>query len=94
MYDDGPMALRERRLKQLEKLGLIDANASAHPLINPQRLPEWDAMTPQEKALSARAMETYAAMVESIDENVGRVIDQLEADGELDNTFVLFMSDK
>jgi arylsulfatase len=94
MYDDGPLALRDRRLKQLAKLGLIDPSASAHPLINPQRLPEWDAMTEQEKALSSRAMETYAAMVELIDEHVGRVIDQLEEDGELDNTFVLFMSDK
>ena len=58
MYDDGPLALRTRRLQQLRKLGLIDKDATAHPLINPQKLPEWDSMTPEEKQMSSRAMET------------------------------------
>lgn len=38
-------------------------------------------------------MQIYAAMVEQIDENIGRVVDYLKSTGELDNTFVLFMSD-
>lgn len=38
-------------------------------------------------------METFAAMVQLIDEHIGRVVDYLESTGELDNTFVLFMSD-
>ncbi|KAK1072120.1 hypothetical protein LTR33_010308 [Friedmanniomyces endolithicus] len=40
-----------------------------------------------------RAMEVFAAMVECIDHNVGKVVDYLEETGELDNTFVCFMSD-
>lgn len=38
-------------------------------------------------------METYAGMVELIDDNVGRVLDYLKAAGEYDNTFIVFMSD-
>ncbi|KAB2106460.1 Arylsulfatase [Alternaria gaisen] len=47
----------------------------------------------EERTESARKMEVYAAMVESIDENVGRVVEHLERNGELDNTFILFMCD-
>lgn len=54
---------------------------------------DWGEMTEEERARSARAMEVFAAMVELIDENVGRVINYLAKTGELDNTFVLFMSD-
>lgn len=50
-------------------------------------------MTAQERKESARKMETFAAMVQLIDENIGRVVDYLERTGELDNTFILFMSD-
>ncbi len=50
-------------------------------------------MAPEERTRSARTMEVFAAMVELIDESVGRVIDFLKSTNELDNTFVLFMSD-
>lgn len=54
---------------------------------------EWSSMTADAKARSARAMEVYAAMVEMVDDNVGRVLEYLKETSELDNTFVLFMSD-
>jgi arylsulfatase len=38
-------------------------------------------------------MEVFAAMVDLIDQNIGRLVDSLEASAELDNTFILFMSD-
>lgn len=50
-------------------------------------------MTAEEKKRSSRTMEVYAAMVDEMDENIGRVIAHLKSTGELDNTFVLFMSD-
>ena len=53
----------------------------------------WDSMTPEERARSARAMEIFAGMVETVDQNVGRTLDYLRETGELENTFVLFMSD-
>jgi arylsulfatase len=54
---------------------------------------EWSELTDEERRNSCRAMEVFAAMVECIDTNVGKVVDYLEQTGELDNTFVCFMSD-
>ena len=85
-YDDGPAALRLRRLEALKKLGMIPDDVIAHEMTNPLKLPMWDEMNAEQKAMSARAMETFAAMVEEMDENIGKVLDQLEKDGELDNT--------
>jgi arylsulfatase len=90
-YDAGPDALRAERLARQKALGLLDAEVSAHPVVAPT--PEWDALSPQEQAFSARTMEVYAAMVERLDWNVGRVIEHLKQTGEFDNTFVLFLSD-
>lgn len=90
-YDAGPDALRAERLAKQKALGLLDAEVSAHPVVAPT--PEWDALSPQERAFSARTMEVYAAMVERLDWNVGRVIAHLKETGEFDNTFVLFLSD-
>jgi arylsulfatase A-like enzyme len=50
-------------------------------------------MTAEQRASSARAMEIYAAMVDRMDHNIGRVVDYLTETGELDNTVVVFMSD-
>lgn len=92
VYEEGPDVLTQKRLERMIDLGLIAPDVKSAPPSG-QLGPEWEQMTPEERAKSSRAMETFAAMVELIDTNVGRVIDHLEARGELDNTFVLFMSD-
>lgn len=95
-YDDGPSELRTRRLDALVKLGLItpEVRKHAHPVVESfNQSAEWRSYSEEERAYSSRLMETYAAMVEIMDRNIGRVIDRLEKDGELDNTLVLFMSD-
>ncbi|AOJ71482.1 MULTISPECIES: arylsulfatase [Burkholderia] len=90
-YADGPAALRGARLARQRELGLLGAHVDAHPVV--ARNAEWAQLTPDERAFSARTMEVYAAMVERLDWNVGRVVDYLKATGELDDTFVLFLSD-
>jgi arylsulfatase A-like enzyme len=91
-YDAGPDALRESRLAAVKRLGLCPPDVEAHPVVADGE-PEWSDMTDEERAISARSMEVYAAMVERMDQNIGRVIDYLEETGELDNTVVIFMSD-
>ncbi|KAJ5775488.1 alkaline-phosphatase-like protein [Penicillium nucicola] len=94
VYDEGPYALREKRLKSLVEIGMIDESVVPHEVeTSTLRYEEWDEMTPEEKKLSSRAMETYAGMVDSIDVNVGKVIEYLKKTGEYDNTFIVFMSD-
>lgn len=92
MYDDGPMGLRDRRLKSLIKNGIVPADVQPAPLHVLGTTP-WDELSEEEQKRSSRAMEIYAAMVESMDENIGRVYSHLESTGELDNTFIVFMSD-
>ncbi|KAF5026818.1 hypothetical protein F66182_1102 [Fusarium sp. NRRL 66182] len=94
MYDEGPYALRERRLKSLVELGIIDKSVVPHKVeTEAMSVGEWDDLTETEKKLSSRAMEAYAGMVDSIDVNVGKVVEYLKESGEYDNTFIVFMSD-
>ncbi len=53
----------------------------------------WDELSDGQRTLAARYMEVYAAMVDNIDQNVGRLVEALEAMGELDNTIFVFTSD-
>ncbi|HSB94839.1 MAG TPA: arylsulfatase [Spongiibacteraceae bacterium] len=90
-YDAGPDVLRAERLQRLQELGLCAPDLEAHPIFSRDK--QWQDLTPEEQTISARCMEVYAAMVERLDWNVGRVVEYLRASGELDNTVVLFMSD-
>jgi arylsulfatase A-like enzyme len=90
-YDAGPDALRTQRLQRLIELGLCPPGVRPHPVI--ARSKPWDELTAHERAVSARSMEVYAAMVERIDWNVGRLIDHLAASGDLDDTVIVFLSD-
>lgn len=92
MYDDGPDALRLQRLERLKELGLVPKEVEPHPVVA-EEVKEWSEMDAESRAKSSRAMEVFAGMVECIDFNVGKVVDYLEEIGELDNTFVCFMSD-
>lgn len=91
-YDEGPEVLRERRLQRQKELGLIPANVEAHPVVAPEYT-AWDKLDDDKKAKSARAMETYAAMVDRLDWNVGRVVEDLKKNGEFENTVIIFISD-
>ncbi|TVY47843.1 Arylsulfatase [Lachnellula occidentalis] len=92
VYDDGPDALRLKRLQRLKDLGMIAQDVEPHPVVADE-VKEWEEFTTEEKANSCKAMEVFAGMVECIDANVGKVVSYLEETGELDNTFICFLSD-
>ncbi len=94
-YRDGWDKLREERYRRQVELGitpetteLAPRNTEANNEVQP-----WDELTDVEKELFARHMEVFAAMVDNIDQNVGRLVDALDELGELDNTLFLFTSD-
>lgn len=91
-YDDGPNALRLQRLKSLIRNKIVPEDVEPAPLHMLGTEP-WENLSEMDKKKSSRAMEVFAAMVDLIDVNVGRVLDYLEETGELDNTFIAFMSD-
>ena len=71
----------------------LKSQVTPHPLINAYGTKPWEELSDEERQASARKMEVYAAMVTVMDKEIGRVVDHLEAAGELDNTFVFFSSD-
>lgn len=92
VYDNGPKHLRSERLARALKLGIIPEGIVPHQ-VETQREKAWEDLTVHEKQIESRIMETYAAMVDVLDQNIGRLITHLESTEELDNTFILFMSD-
>jgi arylsulfatase A-like enzyme len=89
-YQVGWDAIREARYQKMVKLGLVDpATSPLSPRVdsaltwekNPHK--EWDA----------RAMAVHAAMIDRMDQGIGRMIKALEETGELENTLILFLSD-
>ena len=94
-YAEGWDAVRERRFaRQLEE-GLFPPGTRQAPRNTEPGydVEPWDALTGEERERYARYMEVYAAMVDSVDQSVGRILDTVEAFGELENTIVVFTSD-
>ena len=89
-YDDGPEALRLERLQRQRRLGLIDRGTEP---FEPVGLSDWPNLPAAQRAIEARKMEVYAAMVERLDQGVGRVIGKLRSLGELQNTVIIFLAD-
>lgn len=53
----------------------------------------WNSLTPGQKEFQSRKMAVHAAMVDRMDKEIGRVLDQIRSMGVLDNTIVIFLSD-
>jgi len=85
-YDGGYEPIRQARFERMKKLGLIAADWQLTP-----QWGEWDSV--EHKAWEARCMEVYAAQVDRMDQNVGKIVAALKQAGEYDNTLLLFLSD-
>ncbi len=90
-YDGGWTAARAARFKRQLDMGLIPSGTRLAE--SDARVPLWDDTDPADRALFARHMETYAAMLDCVDQNLGRLVTFLETLGELDNTIIVFSSD-
>lgn len=91
VYDAGYEVFRERRFSALKTSGLIAQDVALPPW--PVVVRKWDSLSVAEQARSQRNMEVYAAMIDYMDEQIGRVYTWLEDHGQLDNTLIVFMSD-
>ena len=85
-YDEGYAAIREARYKKLRRMGLVNPHAKLSPQAG-----SWDSVT--DKRWEAACMEVYAAMVDQMDQGIGRIIAKLKDKGQLDNTLILFLQD-
>lgn len=89
-YDTGWEEIRQQRLERQQELGVLPPNTDWEP---PSTLMNWQSLSPEQRQNQARKMEIYAAMVERMDWNIGRLLEALEERGELENTVVIFLSD-
>ncbi len=107
-YAQGWDQIRERRLMRIKELGLLPASAKLTPrgaipmksvaerydsMTADGNNPAWDSLSADRRADLAQRMAVYAGMVTGMDRNIGRLIADLRAHGELENTLILFFSD-
>ena len=91
-YDAGWQPIREERHKHELDLGLVDPKWGMAPMDRGQAKP-WDEMNAEHRAEWARRMEVYAAQIERLDANVGKLLGTIHSLGIDDNTIVVFLSD-
>ncbi len=85
-YDAGYDAVRKARIQRMKKLGILAADAPVSPTVG-----DWSLV--DDKAWEARCMEVYAAMVDRMDQGIGRVMAALERMRLLENTLIIFLQD-
>ena len=85
-YDAGYDAIRTARLEKMKQLGLLDSRWQVSPQAG-----DWSKVN--NKAWEARCMEVYAAMIDCMDQGIGRLVDTLKKNGQYENTLILFLQD-
>lgn len=85
-YDQGFAPIRHARNERLKRLGMIDPDWEMSPGSD-----DWEKV--KDKAWERRNMEVYAAMIDNMDQGIGRIVGELKRQGKLDNTLILFLQD-
>lgn len=89
-FDGGWDQLREDTLKRQIELGVVPAGTELAK--KPDDIKDWDTLSADEKRMFARQMEVFAGFAEYADHEIGRVIANLDAIGELDNTLIFYIA--
>jgi len=108
-YKAGWDQLRAARIERQKRLGLPGASSNPEPDVgppyhNPKALEQlapgevnrpvpWVQLTPTQQAFQAEKMAIHAAMVDRMDQEIGRLLQALEQNQQLENTLILFLSD-
>ena len=90
-FDMGWDIAREMILENQKRLGVVPQNTNLTERID--EIPAWDSLDDEHKKLYARQMEVYAAQMDHVDHQIGRIVDTLERIGELDNTLIFVTAD-
>ena len=88
-FDDGWDKYRERAFANAKAKGWIPQNTQLTP--RPASMASWDSIPEDEKPFQRRLMEVFAGFTEHADYNAGRVIDEIERQGKLDNTLIFYI---
>ena len=88
-FDQGWDKLREETLARQKRLGVVPPETKLAP--KPEAIKDWAALSADEKKLFARQMEVFAGFGEYADAEIGRLIQAIEATGQLDNTLIFYI---
>lgn len=91
LFDDGYEKLRERILENQKRLGVVPQDTKLAPWPK-EMLKPWDQLSADEKKLFIRQVEVFAAYAAYSDHEIGRVIQQFQDLGRLDNTLVIYIN--
>ena len=86
-YDAGYDAIRAARVIKMKQLGLLDPRWQPAP----QAGGAWREVA--DRAFEIRCMEVFAAMIDCLDQGVGRLVAELKRNGQLENTLLFFLQD-
>jgi arylsulfatase A-like enzyme len=85
-YDNGYGPIRQARFERMKKLGLLKPEWSISPQFG-----DWSKV--ERKDWEARCMEVYAAQIDCMDQGIGRLVAALKANGQYENTLIVFLQD-
>jgi arylsulfatase A-like enzyme len=92
-YDRGYDAVRLARIARQKRSGVVPESLTpASPVPQSEGFTMWENLSAQERKVEARRMEIYAAMIERLDANIGRLIAHLKRTGRYDSTLIIFTS--
>lgn len=89
-YDGGWHELREERFSRAVSLGILPDSAE---MVRMPTTLSWSDLTAERQRYEAKRMAVYAGMIESMDAEIGRLLEYLKDKGQLDNTLFIFTSD-
>ncbi len=90
LYEKGWDQIRQERFERQKALGYFPKDA-----VLPKRTDTlaWDSLSESEKRIQIKKMAVYAAMLDIMDQNIGRLVQYLKHIGEYENTMIIFLSD-
>jgi arylsulfatase A-like enzyme len=89
-FDQGWDKVREETFARQKKMGIIPANTQLAP--KPKEIKDWEALSADEKKLFARQMEVYAGFASHTDNEIGRLIANVQDLGIMDNTVIIYIA--
>ncbi len=88
-YDEGYDVIRKQRYARQLEMGLIDSTYKLSGATHE----DWNSLPEEQRKVEARKMEVYAAMIDRLDQNIGKLVDKLVETGRVDDILIMLVSD-
>jgi len=90
-YKKGWDVIREERYQRMKKMGILDSSVKLSP--KDAGSPDWNTLSEADKVSWDLRMAVYAAMIDRMDQNIGRIVNYLTEENQIENTMIVFLAD-